>query len=117
MASRNPLSEDEVANLFAGKAPPPPAVQLTPQPVGSWRPHYDRCDHCRVIQPCLVTFRGPDDWPNDFERDDPIRDNVRRLRQSVGTRVVQLCFPCIEKLQVPRQVPLDDELAPRLFAV
>lgn len=109
-AAQPTLSENDLTALFGGtyKAPEPAEA---PKEVGRpWKALYERCDHCKGIQPCLMSFSGSTDWDPYVAIDGPCRKWVSAYRRENFVRTVNLCSTCVETLDAAPPVTYDGQL-------
>ena len=106
------LAPDQVDALFAGTLAPQTPPGGPESASRDYSARYDRCDGCRAITPCLVTFRGRLDWAPELAEKAPLRAAVESLRASTGKRTILLCGPCMSRLNtaVPDNQPPDGRL-------
>jgi len=109
----SPVSPDRLAALFNGTATSLSPTATIDAVQRDYRARYDRCDSCREIAPCLMTFRGRLDWSPTIADNSPLRRAVENLRESTGQRTILLCGPCMTKLSVTQiEVPNPDGRLP-----
>jgi hypothetical protein len=116
MATKRPLSPEEVADMLSGTWQAPVASESTTERSGPWVPRYDRCANCKVMQPCLLTFRGDSDWSPELPLDDPLRLEIQYLRQETGERTILLCPTCLDDLRSTGAARVAASTPPQLFA-
>ena len=109
-ASASALSESDVAALFGGTYQAPVAPQAAEEDATPWTRRYERCDGCRVIQPCLMSFCGEADWDPFVPIDGPARAWITRFRRENHVRTVNLCGECVTRLNKEAPVTNDGQL-------
>ena len=113
MPINSPVSPERLAALFSGTAESVAPAGGVTDSVRDYHARYDRCDNCRDLTPCLVTFRGRLDWSPEVAENGPLRRAVEHLRESTGSRTILLCGPCMTRLSVaPIEVPNHDGRLP-----
>ena len=105
MAVKDTLSLDDVGNMLRGVQVAPKAPRTPPTRSRPYKPVYDRCDRCRSMTPCLMTFLGNTDYEPELPLESPVRDTVRELRKTEGHRSILLCGRCISELRAAPLAP------------
>lgn len=115
MVKRAPLSEAEVAAVFAGTFDYSTHVTRTSSRKRPYEPRYSRCSNCGIEQVGLWSFIGDTDWSPELPVEDRLRVLVRDLRASTGKRVINLCGECVEHHRGPIAEAVATTPHPRLF--
>jgi len=111
------LSLDEVGALFQGRELTPAAPESATTKGRAYRPVYDPCDRCQIVQPSLLQFLSDADWSPELALDDPVHVELALIRRRLGKRRLLICCHCVEAMQRSNRATPPDIEAPRLFAV
>jgi len=109
------LTENEVTALFAGKLDYVAPVKQLSLRTRAWQARYDRCDNCTVMQPCLITFDGHENWSPSLPLNDSLWTVVNGLRDELAKRTILLCSHCITEHRGKQPTAVSAVTTLRLF--